>query len=77
MQSVMEDKISCVAECNPLHGPRVQAVIEDLEAGESVERFSYVDESVYVHDDTVQSVVVDDIEYPMKVVSKDLLDESE
>ncbi|MDD3217828.1 MAG: ABC transporter substrate-binding protein [Lachnospiraceae bacterium] len=77
LQYVMEDKISCVAECNPLHGPRVQAVIEDLEAGESVERFSYVDESVYVHDDTVQSVVVDDIEYPMKVVSKDLLDESE
>ena len=33
MHYVLEDKISCIAECNPMQGPRVQAEIEQLEAG--------------------------------------------
>ena len=28
-------------ECNPLHGPRVQEIIEKLEAGEEVDKQAY------------------------------------
>ncbi len=31
-------------ECNPLHGPRVEEIIQKLEAGEEVEKQAYVDE---------------------------------
>lgn len=47
VQYVTEGKITCIAECNPLHGPRVQALIETLEEGETPEKFSYVDEQFF------------------------------
>lgn len=47
VQYVTEGKITCIAECNPLHGPRVQALIEALEEGEMPEKFSYVDEQFF------------------------------
>lgn len=73
MNYVMEDKISCIAECNPLHGPRVRALIELLEAGRSPEKFSYVDEGMYAHDDTVKSVTVGGTEYSVTVATPDVL----
>ncbi len=42
-----EGKISCIAECNPLHGPRVKALIEMIENGETPDKYNYVDEKVY------------------------------
>lgn len=74
MQYVLEDKISCIAECNPLQGPRVQTVIEQLEAGMQPPKFSYVDEEIYVHDDTVPSVFVENIEYPVTVVGQEVIE---
>ncbi|MCB7303095.1 ABC transporter substrate-binding protein [Bariatricus massiliensis] len=74
MHYVLEDKISCIAECNPMQGPRVQAVIEQLEAGKEPPKFSYVDEEIYVHDETVPSVFVENIEYPVTVVTQDVID---
>ena len=41
---VTQDKISCIAECNPLHGPRVEAIIDKLENGMEPDKWSYVDE---------------------------------
>lgn len=40
----LEGKINCVVECNPLHGPRVQALIEQLEAGETPAKYVYVED---------------------------------
>ena len=39
---VLEGKITCIAECNPLHGPRVQAIIEALENSTCAEMMSGV-----------------------------------
>lgn len=72
MGYIREDKISCIAECNPLHGPRVQAIIELLEEGKTPEKFSYVDEEMYVHDNTVTSVMIDSREYPVTVVTEEM-----
>lgn len=54
-----EGKITCIAECNPLHGPRVRAIIEQLEAGKEPGKFNYVQEGIFSADTTVTSLVID------------------
>lgn len=44
---LMEGKIACIGECNPLHGPRVRAIIDALAKGEKVEKLTYVDEEIF------------------------------
>lgn len=68
MRYVSDGKIRCIAECNPLQGPRVRAVIEMLEAGKTPDKFYYVEEGMYTHDDTVEAVMVDGEKYPVTVV---------
>ncbi len=75
MNYIMKDKITCITACNPLQGPHVQRIIELLEAGETPEKFSYVDEGMYAHDDTVKFVVIDGTKYPVTVVTDEVLEE--
>lgn len=58
-------KISCIGECNPLHGPRVLSIIETLEMGNVPEKFEYVSEKIYSANDDVKSVIVDGAVYPV------------
>lgn len=67
-QLVREGKISCIAECNPLHGPRVRTIIEKLENGENLPKLQYVNEEMYAHDDTVKKVEVQGVYYPITVL---------
>jgi len=53
-----EGKITCIAECNPLHGPRVRAIIDQLEAGKIPGKFNYVEEGIFSADSTVTSLVI-------------------
>lgn len=62
---VREGKISCIAECNPHHGPRVKAIIEKLEKGKEPTKLSYVGEEIYVNDDSLKEIVVNDVVYPL------------
>lgn len=71
---VVNGKISCIAECNPLHGPRVKAVIELLEAGKEPEKFQYVDGEVYTAEEVIQKIVVDDIEYDITILSSEIIE---
>ncbi len=66
LQYAREGKISCIAECNPLHGPRVEALIKMLENGESPEKFNYVDEKLFSSSKLVKSIIVDDKEYTIE-----------
>lgn len=68
---VLEDKITCIAECNPLHGPRVQAIIEQLEAGKIPDKFSYVDENIFSANETVHKILVDGIEYNVTILTQE------
>ncbi|WP_026518137.1 ABC transporter substrate-binding protein [Butyrivibrio sp. MC2021] len=61
-----EGKISCIAECNPLHGPRVDALIKALENGEQPDKFNYVDEKIYSSIPDVTDVTVDGKTYPIE-----------
>ena len=61
-----EGKISCIAECNPMHGPRVDALIKALERGEQPDKFNYVDEKIYSSIPDVTAVTVDDKTYTVE-----------
>lgn len=73
MQYVLDDKISCIAECNPLHGPRVQAIIELLESGEVPDKFSYVDEKIYSANRVVRSLLVDKTTYSVTILTEEMV----
>lgn len=74
MEYILKDKISCIVECNPLQGPLVRDILLQLEAGEVPDKFLFVDEGMYAHDDTVSSVVVDGVDYLITVVTQEILD---
>jgi simple sugar transport system substrate-binding protein len=63
LQYARDGKISCIAECNPLHGPRVKALIETLEKGGEPDKFNYVEEKLFSSLPEVESVTVDDVQY--------------
>lgn len=78
VQYVAEGKITCIAECNPLHGPRVRALIEVLEAGESPEKFSYVDEQFFSAYPEISELNVEGVVYPVTVpFSGEVVEETE
>lgn len=47
LRETLNGKISYNVECNPLHGPRVEKIIQQIEAGEIPEKYSYVEEEVF------------------------------
>ena len=66
----LENKISCIAECNPLHGPRVRSIINTLEEGGIPEKFEYVDERIYSADNTVTKLQIDGADYAVTVLTE-------
>ncbi len=67
----LEGKITCIAECNPLHGPRVKAMIEALETGGTPEKFSYVDEGIFSADQTVDVLNIDGTDYEVTILTEE------
>ena len=47
LHMILNGEISYDVECNPLHGPRVRAIIEQLEQGETPPKFTYVEETAF------------------------------
>lgn len=72
-----EGKITCIAECNPLHGPRVRSIIEQLEAGRTPGKFNYVEEFFFSADTTVTSLVVDGKVYGVTLLAQEEIKETE
>lgn len=62
LDMTLEGLISCNVECNPLHGPRVRAIIEQLEAGECPPKFTYVEET-HFDSETITQAIIDGREY--------------
>ena len=59
LTEVLNGKIICNTECNPLHGPRVEEIIKKLEKGESPSKLEYVDEAIFAGVEDVKSITVD------------------
>ena len=47
LRLILSGEISLDVECNPMHGPRVQAIIEQLQRGETPPKFTYVEETFF------------------------------
>ena len=73
LKAVLSGQITLNTECNPLHGPRVEKIIQQLENNETPEKKAYVDEEMFAHDDTVKSITVDGKEYPVTVVTEEVI----
>jgi len=76
MNYVLMDKITCIAECNPLHGPRVQNIIESIEAGRGLAKFSYVDEKIYCANDSIETLAVNGRLYDVTILKPESMDET-
>lgn len=74
LTETLAGKISLNTECNPLHGPRVEEIIQKLEAGEEVEKQAYVDEVAFSSDDTVTSVTIEDQDYEITPITQEIID---
>ncbi len=68
LEYLKQGKISCIAECNPLHGPRVQALIETLESGGTPEKYNYVAETLFSSVPEITSVTVGEETYSVDIV---------
>lgn len=75
MSYAVKHKIACIAECNPLLGPRVQTIIEQLEAGKIPEKFNYVDEEIFSAIDTVKTLQLNGVEYGVTYLTQEVIEE--
>ncbi len=50
-------KINLCVECNPLHGPRVRAILDKLQAGKTPDKQEYVTESLYTPDTLTEAFI--------------------
>ncbi len=67
MKYLQEGKISCIGECNPLHGPRVLDLINTLEEGKEPEKYNYVPETLFSSVPEIKSVTVDGETYEVTI----------
>ena len=57
LTACMEGKISLNVECNPLHGPRVEKIIQQIEAGETPEKRYYVEETYFEPEGLTEEII--------------------
>ena len=57
LEYTLDGKINFNVECNPLHGPRVEAIIKQLEKGEKPEKKVFVEEETFDAADITQEIV--------------------
>jgi len=70
---IANGKITCIGECNPDHGPRVESIIRKLEAGEKPEKYQYVTEGIFSNTSEIDSVMISGQERAVTVITdKDL-----
>ena len=66
-------QISCIGECNPLHGPRVESIIRKLEAGQEPYKYQYVNEELFTNTMAVPSIMLGGKEYGVTMLNEESL----
>jgi len=77
MEYALEDRITCIAQCNPEQGPLIRDIIEQVEAGGTPDKISYVDEGLYSAYAAIRSVDIDGSTYPVTLLSEEVLAQKE
>lgn len=68
-------QISCIGECNPLHGPRVESIIRKLRKGQQPYKYQYVNEEIFTNTADVPSIMLGGKEYNVKKLGEEDLHE--
>lgn len=74
MESLLAGDLTAVFECNPLAAPDVEAVIQQIEAGETPEKEIYMVEGWFANEDVVTSITIDGEEQPVTQMTQEVLD---
>lgn len=74
LSNVLEGKIALDVECNPLQGDEVAWIIRDVNAGKTVEKYTYVEESVFSTYDKIKAVIADKEAYDVTILTQEILD---
>ncbi len=69
---VADGEISCIAECNPLHGPWVEEIIQMMEMGKTPPKYTYVDEGMYSNEEIASSITLNGSSYMIRQVNPEL-----
>ena len=77
LSCVADGEISCIAECNPLHGPWIEEIIQMMEQGRVPSKYTYVDEGMYSNEDIASSITINGSSYLIRKVNPELLVEHE
>ena len=59
LEQCMAGKINLCVECNPLHGPRVDELIRQYLAGESIPKQIYVEETIFTPDTLTPAILAE------------------
>ena len=57
LELCLKGEISVVAECNPLHGPRVASLIRQMESGQTPNKMNYVEETFFTRSTLTEEIV--------------------
>ena len=66
-------QISCIGECNPLHGPRVMSIIETLEKGETPNKYSYVYECIFSSYGKIKEVTTENEKFAVTTMNEEVI----
>ena len=61
LHMVLSGELNLDVECNPLHGPRVRALIEQLRAGKTPQKYTYVDEVYFDLENLTEEIIAERI----------------
>lgn len=54
---ILDGELNLDVECNPLHGPRVRAIIEQLQRGETPQKYTYVEETFFDAETLTEEII--------------------
>ena len=57
LHMVLSGELNLDVECNPLHGPRVRALIEQLRAGKTPQKYTYVEEVYFDAENLTEQII--------------------
>lgn len=73
LEYALKGEISCLIECNPIHGPRVKSIIDALNQGKKPEKMTYVQEEIYSVERGVDVISIDGVEYKVTPMSQEII----
>ena len=57
LQLCLDGKIDVCVECNPMHGPTIEKLIDQYRKGEVIPKTVYMEESIYTREDLTQDFI--------------------